>query len=532
MGARRFRCLQASCERRIFTERFSRDIIDPYARRTSRLDALTHMIALVLGGRPGERLADRLAMPVSADTLLRLLRRRAAPTPSTVRVVGIDDFAWLKGQRYGTIVCDLERRRTIDLLPDREGATVANWLADHPGIEIVCRDRRAADIERGLTRALLGALQIADRWHLLENATAAFVEAVKRHMRHLRRAITSGDVDPDALTAAEKLQWIGWKRRDEVNGMVRGLHRQGRSIKAIVRTTGVSRQTVRRILAGTRDDVFRCRETTLDRWAETLNANWNGGCRNGSELWRRLRAAGFGGSLRVVTEWTTRRRRASRAGANRPDSITTLPSARTIARLLTSDRDCRSAEALRIRVAVETASPTIVAARNLFDRFRTMIAAKKPDDLASWIRDTADSELASFASGIQADAVAVRAAIVEPWSNGQTEGQVTRLKLVKRQMYGRGKVDLLRARMVQPREKGRQTAPKLRQSQLWTPVQGQCSMLFDILCSNSNDESQLRSEQVRSCQMRRGSPLHERDPERQQAPAYRRARDDPWQAAL
>ena len=260
----------------------------------------------------------------------------------------------------------------------------------------------------------------------------------------------SGDIDPDVLTAAEKLQWIGWQRRDEVNAMVRGLHGQGRSIKAIVRTTGVSRQTVRRILAGTRDDVFRSRETTLDRWAETLNANWNGGCQNGSELWRRLRAAGFSGSLRVVTEWTTRKRRAARAGADRPGSITTVPSARTIARLLTSERDCKSVEALRIRVAIETASPKIVAARNLLDRFRTMIAARKPNDLAPWIRDAVSSELASFASGIQADEAAVKAAIVEPWSNGQTEGQVTRLKLVKRQMYGRGKVDLLRARMVQP----------------------------------------------------------------------------------
>jgi len=127
-----------------------------------------------------------------------------------------------------------------------------------------------------------------------------------------------------------------------------------------------------------------------------------------------------------------------------------MPPARTIARLLTAERDCKSAEALRIRVAVETASPKIVAAHNLLDRFQTMVAAKKPDDLASWLRDAVDSELASFASGLQSDEAAVRAAIVEPWSNGQTEGQITKLKLVKRQMYGRGKIDLLRARIAQP----------------------------------------------------------------------------------
>jgi len=449
LAARRFRCRDAACERRVFTERFSPDLIQAHARRTSRLDGLTHAIALVLGGRPGERLAERLSMPVGADTLLRLLRRRAPLTPPDVRVVGIDDFAWLKGQRYGTIICDLERRRTIDLLPDREGATVANWLAKHPGVEIVCRDR-GSGYREGAAKGAPQALQISDRWHLLENASAAFLEGVKRHMGHLRRAVTNGDIDPDALSAAEKLQWTGWQRRDEMNGMVRNLHGQGHSIKGIVRTTGVSRQTVRRILAGTRDDVFRSRETTLDRWAERLNADWDGGCRNGAELWRRLRHAGYGGSQRVVTEWATRRRRATKAGSDDPGAITTVPPARTIARLLTSERDCKSAEALRIRVAVETASPKIVAARNLLDRFQIMVAAKKPDDLASWLTDAAGSELASFASGIQADEDAVKAAMIEPWSNGQTEGQITKLKLVKRQMYGRGKIDLLRARIAQP----------------------------------------------------------------------------------
>ncbi len=130
--------------------------------------------------------------------------------------------------------------------------------------------------------------------------------------------------------------------------------------------------------------------------------------------------------------------------------IATMPPARTVARLLTAERDCKSAEASRIRVAVETASPKIVVTRNLLDRFQIMVAAKKPDNLASWLRDAVDSELASFTSDPQADEAAVRAAIVEPWSNGQIEGQITTLKLVKRQMYGRGKMDLLRPRIAQP----------------------------------------------------------------------------------
>ena len=279
LSARRFRCRNTACERRVFTERFAPNLIQAHARRTSRLDVLTHAIALALGGRPGRRLAERLSMPVSVDTLLRLLRRRATPTPSDVRVVGIDDFAWLKGQRYGSIICDLERRCTIDLLPDREGGTVVAWLAAHPGVEIVCRDR-GGGFREGATKGAPRALQICGRWHLLENATAAFVEAVKRHMGDLRRAITGGNIDPDVLSSAEKVQWAGWKRRDEVNGTVRSLKSQGHSIKGIVRATGVSRQTVRRILAGTREDVFRSRSTSLDRWADKLWTEWDGDAPN------------------------------------------------------------------------------------------------------------------------------------------------------------------------------------------------------------------------------------------------------------
>lgn len=447
LAARRFRCRAATCHRKIFTERFARDTIVAHARRTSRLDLLTHGIALALGGRPGERLTDRLCMPVSADTLLRILRRGAAPPPACVEVVGVDDFAWRKGQRYGTILCDLQTRQIVDLLPDREAGTVATWLAERPGIEIVCRDR-GGSYREAVAKGAPQALQVADRWHLLENASAAFLDIVRRHMRQLRRAITSGDIDPDTLSKAEKLQWAGWQRRDEMNQKIRVLHGDGQGIKAIVKMTGVSRQTVRRILRGSRDDVFRSRESTLDRWTKHLETEWDSGCRNGAKLWWRLREAGFSGSSRVVSEWATRKRRATKIGAEHAGAVaTTMPTSRVIARLLTTERDCKSAEALRIRVAVETASPTLVAARNLLDRFRAMIAAKKPDDLDPWVADAAGSELASFANGIVADGGAVRAAILETWSNGQTEGQVTKLKLVKRQMYGRGKLDLLRARL-------------------------------------------------------------------------------------
>ncbi|MCW6513038.1 transposase [Hyphomicrobiales bacterium BP6-180914] len=140
------------------------------------------------------------------------------------------------------------------------------WLKDHPDIEIVCRDR-GGGYREAATKGAPQALQIADRWHLLENASAAFLDIIRRHMHHLRRAVTSGDIDPKRLSAVEKRQWKGWLKRDEANEKVRALHKSGTALKAIARHTGLSRQTVRRIVRGTRDDVFRSRESMLDRWA-------------------------------------------------------------------------------------------------------------------------------------------------------------------------------------------------------------------------------------------------------------------------
>ncbi len=182
LTTRRFRCSVLSCDRKTFVEQFAPEVIVARARRTTRLDHLVHCIGFVLGGRPGERLCDRLSMPVSADTLLRTLRRRSAPAPASVKIVGLDDFAWRRGQRYGTIVCDLEQRRVIDLLADREIGTVTAWLKNHPAIEIVCRDR-GGGYRDAVTKGAPQAVQIADRWHLLENASAAFLGPVANFRR-------------------------------------------------------------------------------------------------------------------------------------------------------------------------------------------------------------------------------------------------------------------------------------------------------------------------------------------------------------
>jgi transposase len=442
--ARRFRCDAVRCGRRIFTERFAPDVIARHARRTFRLESIAHHLGLALGGRPATRLARRLMLPVSKDTLLRLVRRHARLPSEPLSVIGIDDWAWRRNHRYGTIVCDLQRRRIASLLPDREQATAQAWLASHPEITIVARDR-GGGYGAAAAKALPDAVQVADRWHLMENASRAFLDAVRRSMRRIRLVVGSATINLDLLTCAERLQYEGSLRREETNATVMALSAEGVPIKQIVRQTGLSRNTVRQILRGGRSDVFRLRESSLEAYWPLLEALWTGGCRNGAELWRRLRASGFRGSLRVVGEWATRRRRAELIG---DEQLQRVPSARTIARLMSTGRDTLSRTDTVTIAAIESGVPALVSAREMIAEFQTLIRSGREADLTSWIARARQSLVASFANGIAKDEAAVRAAITLPWSNGQTEGQITKLKLVKRQMYGRGHLDLLQARVI------------------------------------------------------------------------------------
>lgn len=441
---RRFVCSAPLCHRRIFAERFDEGIIAERARRTSRLECIVHHLGLALGGRPAANFAQRLRMPVSNDTLLRVVRRRAKLPTEPLKIVGVDDWAWRRNHRYGTIICDLERRRIVALLADREIATVQAWLADHPGISVVSRDRGGGYGEAA-SKALPHAIQVADRWHLMENASAAFLDAVRKSITAIRSAIGATTINPELLTCAEKLQYDGYLRREETNAAILALAAEGIAIKDIVRRTGHSRKLVRQVIRGERTDVFRVRQSSIEVYLPLLDELWNSGCRNGAELWRRLKAKGFRGALRVVSEWATRRRRADRAS---DQQLQKVPPARKIARMMTTARDHLSKADTIVIAAIEAGAPMLVKARDLIDRFHGMIRKKTEADLAPWIADAEIGLLASFASGIRRDHAAVRAAIAEPWSNGQTEGQITKLKLVKRQMYGRGKLDLLQARLI------------------------------------------------------------------------------------
>jgi len=202
---------------------------------------------------------------------------------------------------------------------------------------------------------------------------------------------------------------------------------------------------VRQTIQGVPGEVFRTRQTSLQAYMPTLQAEWQAGCRNGAELWRRLQEQGFKGCLRVVAEWAERRRRAELMQAQ---GLQKTPSARMLVRLMTMARQHLTRADSVIVAAIEAGVPGLADAQCLVDRFRAMIRTKAVDGLEAWIGQARTSLIAPLARGIAKDVAAVRATITEPWSNGQTEGQINRLKTIKRQMYGRAKLDLLEARLI------------------------------------------------------------------------------------
>ncbi len=445
MTVRSFRCDGVLCGRRIFAERFGDEVLAPRSRRTGRLEQIVHHLGLALGGRPAASMAHRLMLPVSNDTLMRVVRRRAREPTDRLVAIGIHDFAWRRNHRYGTIVCDLERRRPVVLLRDREQATAEDWLKERPSVAIVAWDRGGGYAE-AVKSALPDAIQIADPWHLMENASGAFLDAVRASMRPIRAAVGAAVINPKLLTSAERLQYEGYLRREETNAAIMAQIKAGVPLRRIAKKTGHSRKVVRAVARGERSDVFRTRENSLEVYLPWLNAQWDSGARNATALWRKRKDhQDFRGSLRVVGEWATRRRRAEKASAA---TLTRIPSARTIARLMTISRDNLTKAESVIVAAVEGGVPAVVEARETIADFHAMVRRKEASDLSPWIERALQSLVATFGRGVIKDEAAVRAAITLPWSNGQTDGQITKLKLVKRQMYGRGKIDLLQARLI------------------------------------------------------------------------------------
>ena len=258
------------------------------------------------------------------------------------------------------------------------------------------------------------------------------------------------------MTSAQRLQWQRWQRRVQVHGEAMRLHQQGVPVRHIARDLALSRNTVRRWVRGEQLELHRPRMHSLDLWRAMLERRWAEGCRNGARLWRELRDAGFKGGMRVVTEWANRQRLAeperrvgpAPASATQRSRQPAAYPARRVARMLTADLEVLADPDHAYVERLLALSPTLAAVRDLAQRFGALVRAPAADALTPWLTDAENSELRGFAAGLRQDEQAVRAALTLPWSSGQIEGQVTRLKLVKRQGYGRAKLDLLRARLI------------------------------------------------------------------------------------
>ena len=201
LNVRRFFCANPACERKTFAERLP-GVLKPFARHTNRLRDKLCGLGQALGGEAGARRAADLAMPVSPDTLLRLIRQSDLPSSTTPTVLGVDDFAWKKGQTYGTILVDLEQQQVVDLLPDRAAGSLAAWLLEHPGVRIISRDRGGIYAE-GARRGAPDAEQVADRFHLLQNLRAALEPLLNREHAHLPKLAVSATKGQDPIAAAD-----------------------------------------------------------------------------------------------------------------------------------------------------------------------------------------------------------------------------------------------------------------------------------------------------------------------------------------
>jgi transposase len=460
LTVRRFRCGDTTCSRQTFVEDFG-PALPRYARRTTAATALLLRFAVVAGGEAGARLAQAAGVPTSPDTLLRLLRHSGEEPVPTPRILGVDDFAFRRRHRYGTLLVDLDTHRPIDVLPDREADTLATWLRQHVGVTTVVRDRAEAYAE-GARRGAPTAQQVADRFHLSQNASAA-LEELLRSRRRLAPLPTPAPAveapsatEPRPLSATQRIQAERRARRRNKWEAIQSRRAAGESISQIARDLGIERKTVRRYLA-TRDSPPAPSAGTprpggvsspmLQPFLSYLQDRWQAGCWNLSQLFRELVGQGYTGSYSLLREalrsWRPPRpRRGTERRPRRQVSLRWL--CLRPPEQLTSDE-----QTLLAGVLAEDAD--LARGYDLLQRFRRLVRTRDVAALPNWLSDAQQSDLPPFvslANGILSDRAAVEAALTFHWSNGPVEGHVHRLKLIKRQGYGRAKLDLLRRRVL------------------------------------------------------------------------------------
>jgi transposase len=504
LRVRRMFCRTANCRRVIFTERLS-CLALPYARRTKRLAEEQRQLALQQGGEAAARITHRQGMPAAGKTLLRFVRRAPLPAFVTPRCLGVDDWAFRKRKSYGTILVDLDHHRPVDLLADRSSASLEGWLRAHPGVVIITRDR-SHDYAEGALRGAPDAVQVADRFHLVKNVHEVLQKLLERHSACLRAAARAvNDSRPDEFVPSHAAQVASHQqhelpvptapeagntlsdggtpsmqpskhqqliqenraRRYARYEEVQQLHTEGASMRQIAIQLGIHYRTVRRFLAAWFPEraVRPPVRTILDPHIPYLMEQLRAGHDNSMQLWRELRDRhGYRGSRATVSRWVVahrslcppnptikRKGRPPAAPSRQPPPRFKTPSARIAAWLLLAGAERLDDFQVAFVGHLLKLCPDASLGQNLANEFRRIVTARDGQTFDRWLAQVEAHqipEFTTFVAGLRRDDAAVRAALSLPFSNGQVEGQVNRLKLVKRTMYGRASFDLLKRRVL------------------------------------------------------------------------------------
>jgi len=459
---RKFRCKTKACPRKVFAERFA-PLIEPWARQSTRLIEALQAIGLATCGEGGARLAAKLSLPASSTTLLRRIMALPDVTPEPVQELGIDDFSFRRGWRFGTILVDLERHRAIDLLPDRQAETAAAWMRQRPTIRVVSRDR-GGDYAAAATQGAPQAVQCADRFHLLKNLGEAVEGLLAHHLAAERKR---------QIQAPQALQTPVWLTKRSVRYSATLVRRQqarreerlaryeqvialrqlGLSQQAIARQVGIGASTVQSWLAVSAFPERKPRQQSsqLDRYLPYLIQRWAEGCHNIACLFRELVEQGYKGSYESVYDNLVRLLPEGRKHAAAVSQTPALATSRQAAFLFLRRPEDLGEEERETITKLRQMNPEVDLAYGLVQQFAQMLRSRMGVHLDAWLAQAASSklpELQSFAAGIEKDKEAVRNGLTWSINNGMVEGFVTKLKLIKRTMYGRASFALLRQRVL------------------------------------------------------------------------------------
>lgn len=496
LHVRRFRCRNKACPRQTFAERLP-EVVPVSIQRTTRLTALLKTIAIAVNAQEASRLLAHLAIPASGDTLLRIVKRTPLPIPPIPSVIGVDDFALRRGKTYGTLIIDLSTHRPIDLLLERTAETLSQWLREHPGVEILSRDR-SSEYSRGASEGAPKAQQVLDRYHVLTNMH----EVVKRVMsrKHARLVQMQKDSGATIRTRFKKKRsnaeiaasQVARLKRQERYEEVLELYRRGKSIPTIAQALHMHHMTVRKLIAAgafpERSAHKSRRFVRLEPFLPYLEKRVQEGCENANLLWQEIGQQGYTHGYKPVNTWVREylgkpgRASSEREKAKRqaffdavqaeqrtipqpetgdpeipsldekpPMEVDPLESPRHLTWLLLRKPEQLTAKEQQVLTFI-CQEPDIQTTYTLAQRFFRMVRERQADQLDSWLEESLSCGLPdfrTFAEGLKREYAPMANALTFFYSNGPVEGQVNRLKYVKRSMYGRGSFELLRQRFLQ-----------------------------------------------------------------------------------